>query len=399
MPKIDNAKIQHLLNRGVENIFPTREFLEKALRSGKKLTIYMGIDPTGDLHIGHSIPLRKLREFQNLGHNVIVLIGDFTAQIGDPTDKTAARKKLTRKQVLENAKDYKKLIGRILDLKKSNIRFLHNEKWTNKLKPIDMLELASHFTVPRLLERDMFQERIKQGKEIYLHEFLYPIFQAYDSVTMNVDGEIGGNDQMFNMLAGRTLMKKMMNKEKFVITTKLLEDSLGKKMGKTEGNIIALKDKPEEMFGKVMSWNDEMILPGFELLTDITDEGIKMFSQALDKGENPRHIKFKLAEEIVKTFYGQEKADRAGEDFNKQFKDKVKPKNMEEKKVTQKMMNIVDLLVTISLASSKSDARRLVEQGGVKIDDLKMTDVKEVLGIHDGMVVQVGKRKFIKIKS
>jgi len=398
MKKIDEAKIQHLLNRGVENIFPTREFLEKALKSGKKLTIYMGIDPTGELHIGHAIPLRKLKEFQDLGHNVIVLIGDFTAQIGDPTDKAAVRKKLTRKQVLENAKDYRKLIGKILDLRKSNIRFLHNEKWTNKLKPVDMLELASHFTVSRLLERDMFQERIKQGKEIYLHEFLYPIFQAYDSVTMNVDGEIGGNDQMFNMLAGRTLMKKILNKEKFVITTRLLEDTTGKKMGKTEGNIIALKDSPAEMFGKVMSWNDEMILPGFELLTDITDKGIKMFSQALDKGENPRHIKFKLAEEVVKMFYGQEKADKAGESFNKQFREKEKPKDMEEMKVSQKMMNIVDLLFEVGLAGSKSEARRLVEQGGVKIDDTKITDVKEVLGIHGGMIVQVGKRKFVKLK-
>jgi tyrosyl-tRNA synthetase len=399
MPKIDEAKIQHLLSRGVENVYPTREFLEGALRSGKKLTIYMGIDPTGDLHIGHAIPLRKLREFQDLGHNVIVLIGDFTAQIGDPTDKTATRKKLTHKQVMENAKGYKKLIGKILNLERTNVRFLHNEKWTNKLKPVDMLELASHFSVQRLLERDMFQERIRQGKEIYLHEFLYPIFQAYDSVTMNVDGEIGGNDQMFNMLAGRTLMKKMLNKEKFVITTKLLVDSSGKKMGKTEGNIIALSDTPEEMFGKVMSWSDEMILNGFELLTDITTEGIIMFAKALDKGENPRNIKFKLAEEIVNTFCGREKSMRAGESFNKQFQDKEKPKDIEEKKVSKKMINIVELVFELGLATSKGEARRLVEQGGIKIDDTKMMDTKEVLGINDGMIVQAGKRRFVKIKQ
>ncbi|MDD5731571.1 MAG: tyrosine--tRNA ligase [Patescibacteria group bacterium] len=398
MAKIDEAKIQHLLNRGVENIFPTREFLEEKLRSGKKLTIYMGIDPTGDIHIGHSIPLRKLKEFQDLGHKVIVLIGDFTAQIGDPTDKTATRVKLTRKQVLENAKDYKKLIGRILDFKKTNIRFLHNEKWTNKLKPVDMLELMSHFTVSRLLERDMFQERIKQGKEIYLHEFVYPVFQAYDSVTMDVDGEIGGNDQMFNMLAGRTLMKKMLNKEKFVITTKLLEDPTGKKMGKTEGNIIALSDSPEEMFGKVMSWTDGMILPGLELLTDIPDGGIKMFADAMKKGENPRNIKFKLAHEVVEAFYDHNKAEKAGEVFNKQFQEHEKPQDMEEKKISDKNINIVDLVFKLELATSKSEARRLVEQGAVRIDDLRIEDSKEVLGIHDGMIVQVGKRKFVKIK-
>jgi len=396
MPKIDEAKIQHLLNRGVEGIYPTREFLEGALKSGKKLTIYMGIDPTGDLHIGHSIPLRKLREFQDLGHNIIVLIGDFTAQIGDPTDKTAARKKLTRKQVLENAKDYKKLIGRILNLKKTT--FKYNSTWLNKLSFTDLIGLFSHFTAQQTLARGMFKKRMAEGKDLFLHEFLYPLMQAYDGVAMDVDGEIGGNDQMFNMLAGRTLMKKLKNKEKFVLTTKLLEDPTGKKMGKTEGNMIRLSDSPEEMFSTVMSWNDKMILIGFELLTDITDGGIKMFSDALKKGENPRNIKFKLAEEVVKTFYGQEKADKAGEAFNKQFREKEKPKDMEEKKIKQKMINIVDLIFELGLAASKNEARRLITQGAVKIDDLRMTDVKEVLGIHSGMIVQVGKRKFVKIK-
>jgi tyrosyl-tRNA synthetase len=391
----DEKKIEEILTRGVENIYPNREFLEKALKSGKELTIYMGIDPTGDLHIGHSIPLRKLREFQDLGHHIIVLIGDFTAQIGDPTDKTATRKKLTRKQVLENAKDYKKLVGTILDLKKSNIRFLHNEKWSNKLKPIDMLELASHFTVQRLIERDMFQERIKQGKEIYLHEFLYPIFQAYDSVTMNVDGEIGGNDQMFNMLAGRTLMKKMKDKEKFVITTKLLEDPTGKKMGKTEGNIIALKDSAEEIFGKVMSWNDAMIIMGFELCTKLTMAEIRELENELKAGANPRDLKMRLAREIVTMYHSDAEAKQAEENFIKLFQKKERPEEIAEIKPSS--YDILTVLAESKIAKSKSDARRLIEQGGVKVNNQKIDSIE--MKVKAGDVVQKGSRFFVKIAN
>ncbi|MEK7081245.1 MAG: tyrosine--tRNA ligase, partial [Patescibacteria group bacterium] len=218
----DVKKIEGILTRGVERVYPDKSTLEKVLMSGKKIRLYYGIDPTGStLHLGHLVQLLKLKKFQDLGHEVIILIGDFTAQIGDPSDKQTTRKPLTHKQVLENAKGYKKQISKILDLKKSNVRFLHNEKWTNKLTPKDMLELASHFTVSNLLTRSMFQERIKAGREIYVHEFLYPIFQAYDAVTMDVDLQIGGNDQMFNMLAGRDLMKRKSNKEMFVLTTKL----------------------------------------------------------------------------------------------------------------------------------------------------------------------------------
>lgn len=401
MAKNKEELIQHLLTRGVENIYPTREFLEKQLKSGKKLTIYQGVDPTGpDLHIGHSIPVRKLAEFQKLGHKVILLIGDFTAQIGDPTDKSTARKRLTHAQVMANAKGYKKQLGKILDFTGKNpAQLKYNSKWLAKMTFADVVELASNFTVQQIIVRDMFDERIKEGKPVYLHEFLYPLMQGYDSVAMNVDGELGGNDQTFNMLAGRDLMKALKNKEKFVLTTKMLNDPAGKKMGKTEGNMARLSDSPADMFGKIMSWNDEMVLPAFDILTEITEGGIEIFAKALDKGENPRNIKFKLAEEVVKMFHGQEKADKAGEAFNKQFRDHEKPTKMEEKKVSQKMMNIVDLVFTLGLASSKSEARRLVEQGGVRIDDSKITDVKEVLGIHDEMIVQVGKRKFVKIKQ
>ncbi|MFA4833642.1 MAG: tyrosine--tRNA ligase [Patescibacteria group bacterium] len=395
----DKDKIEEVLERGVENIYPNREELEKFLLSGKKLRIYNGIDPTGELHIGHGVVLKKLRQFQDLGHEVIVLIGDFTARIGDPTDKLSARKKLSKKQVEENSANYKKLIGKILDLKKSNVRFLHNEKWTNKLRPEDMLELASYFTVSRLLERDMFQERIKQEKEIYVHEFLYPIFQAYDSVTMDVDMEIGGNDQTFNMLAGRTLMRKMKNKEKFVLTTKLLVDSAGKKMGKTEGNMVNLDEKPWNMYGKIMSWSDGLIGIGFEICTNLPFDEAKKMQAELNEGKiNPRDLKMKLAYEIVKIYHGEKEAKAAQDYFIKTIQKKETPDEVKSKKLKVKSINIVDLLVEVELASSKSEARRLIEQGGIKVDEKVVKDINvKVEATKDGILIQRGKRQFVRV--
>jgi tyrosyl-tRNA synthetase len=396
---IDKNKIDEVLTRGVENIYPNRETLEKVLLSGKKLRIYNGIDPTGKLHIGHGVVLKKLRQLQDLGHEVIVLIGDFTARIGDPTDKLATRKKLTKKQVEENAKNYKKLIGKILDLKKSNVRFLHNEKWSNKLKPEDMLELASNFTVSRLLERDMFQKRFKEGKEVYLHEFLYPVFQAYDSVTMDVDMEIGGNDQTFNMLVGRTLMKKMKNKEKFVLTTKLLVDPTGKKMGKTEGNMVNLDEKVEEMYGKIMSWPDELIGVGFEICSNISmEETDNIKAQLKDGIINPRDLKMKLAFEVTKIYHGEKKAAEAEEFFIKTVQKKETPDSIINYELRITNYKLTDLLVEIKLASSKGEARRLVEQGGVKVDGEVVRDINmEVKITKDGVIIQKGKRGFARV--
>ena len=393
-------KIEEILTRGVEKIYPGKEELKKVLLSGKKLRIYNGIDPTGKLHLGHSVVLKKLRQFQDLGHEVIVLIGDFTARIGDPTDKLASRKKLSEEQVKKNSANYKNLIGKILDLTKSNIRFLHNEKWTNKLKPEDMLELASYFTVSRLLERDMFQERIKQGKEIHVNEFLYPIFQAYDSVTMDVDMEIGGNDQTFNMLAGRTLMKKIKNKEKFILTTKLLVDPAGKKMGKTEGNMINLDENAENMYGQIMSWPDELINLGFELCTNIPTEEIEKNKKELkSKKLNPRDAKAKLAKEIVALYHGKPAAQKAEKEFNRIFKKKELPSEIPSIKIAAKNINILDLLVKTKLASSKAEAKRLIEQKGVKIDDEIQEDWRKNILIKSVMIIQVGKRKFVKINQ
>ncbi len=384
-----NGKIKEVLTRGVKAIYPNRQALEKALKSGKKMRIYNGIDPTGKLHIGHLAVLRKLRQFQDLGHEIIVLIGDFTATIGDPTDKNAARRMLTRQQVLKNARDYKKQIGKILDLKKANVRFLHNEEWTNKLKPKDMLELASKFTVARLLERDMFQKRIKAGKDILVHEFLYPIFQAYDSVSMNVDLEIGGNDQIFNMLAGRTLVKKIKNKEKLVLATKLLIGPEGKKMGKTEGNIISLDEKPEQMYGKIMAWPDSIIYLGFEILTDLPLNKIKT--------THPRQAKARLAREVISVLYNKKTAQEAEKEFYRVFKEKKPSSNMPTVFLRQKKLNILDLLIKTKMTSSKSEAKRLIKQKGVKVNKQIQEDWTKIIEIKKGSIVQIGKRKFIKI--
>jgi len=388
-------KIEELLTRGVSGIYPSRERLEEELKSGRKLRIYIGFDPTGKLHIGHMVVFKKLRQFQDLGHEVIVLIGDFTAQIGDPTDKSATRKKLTKEQVEENSKNYKELIGKIIDTEHADMKFLHNEQWSNKLKPVDMLELASNFTVQQLIERDMFQERLKSGKEIYLHEFFYPVFQAYDSVTMDVDLELGGNDQTFNMLAGRALMKKLKNKEKFVLSTKLLTDPAGKKMGKSEGNVINLDDDAQTIFGKIMAYPDELIIIGFELLTNKSMDEIKLLESQLGREVNPRDAKADLAYEIVRQLYSDSEAKEAKENFKNVFSKREMPEKIEEKEASAK--SIVDLLVEVGFAGSRSEARRLVEQNAVKIDD-SLASLEKVFNSGDAFILRVGKLKFLKVK-
>jgi tyrosyl-tRNA synthetase len=396
----DPKKIEQVLTRGVEAIYPSRKSLEEALRSGKRLKIYNGIDPTGKLHIGHLVALRKLRQLQNLGHEIIVLIGGFTAMIGDPTDKLATRKPLTREQVSANAKNYKTHIGKILDLKRANVRVLNNEEWINRLKPKDFLEIASRFTVARLLERDMFQRRIKDGKEIHLHEFLYPILQAYDSVAMDVDMEIGGNDQTFNMLAGRDLMKKLKNKEKLVMSLKLLTDSGGKKMGKTEGNLISLDEEPKEMFGKIMAWPDHLIGIGLELLTGFSQNEIgKIVKQIQLKKLNPREVKARLAKEVTASCYNQKLAASAEREFEKVFREKKIPQTIARAKMRERKLNILDLLVKTKLVSSKSEAKRLVLQKGVKVDGEIEDDWRKVIEIKKDQVLQVGKRRFVKLTN
>ncbi len=386
---IDEKRIEEFLSRGVEKIYPSKEAFKKVLMSGKKLTIYNGIDPTGsDLHIGHSSVLFKLKELQNLGHQVILLIGDFTGMIGDPTDKTATRKQLTAKEIKENMKNYIKQAGKILDIKNVNVKY--NSKWLSKLKFEDVMNLASEFTVQQMLERDMFEKRIKEGKPIYIHEFFYPIMQGFDSVAMDVDAEIGGNDQTFNMLAGRTMMKNR-GKEKFVLTTKLLVDPTGKKMGKTEGNMITLSDSSNDIFGKVMSWPDTLMPLGFEICTRLIDSDINLILS-----ENPRDQKMKLAYEIVKIYHGEKKAKKAEENFINTFQKKEIPEEMTEVKINAGE-SLMDVLVKNKILSSNGEFRRLVEEKAITNLDSgeKINDIHFIL--KSQMKFKIGKRRFVKI--
>lgn len=394
----DNQPIQELLTRGVENIYPKKEFLEARLKEGKQLTLYTGYDPTAPtLHIGHAITMMKLRQFQDLGHKVIMLIGDYTGMIGDPTDKTSARTALTHEQVLANCKNYQAQAATILNFEGDNpVELKFNGDWHGKLNFADVLELTSHFTVQRMMERDMFEKRKEENKPIFLHEFLYPVMQAYDSVAMDVDGEVGGNDQTFNMLAGRDLMKDLKNKEKFVLTTKLLVDSSGKKMGKSEGNMIALTDTPEDMFGKVMSWTDDMILKGFELCTKMPMDEVNKIGKEMQTGANPRDIKLRLAAEVVKTFLGEAAADKAREYFISTFSKKENPDEMPEIKPT--VYEISALLVEAKVCKSKSEARQVIDQGGVSVNDVKVEKGNYSATIKAGDIVKKGSRWFVKVK-
>lgn len=386
----DPKKIEELLSRGVENVYPTRDFLEKELKSGRQLTLYTGYDPTAPtLHIGNGITLLKLRQFQKLGHKIIMLIGDFTGMIGDPTDKTAARKKQTREEVLANCKAYKKQASNILNFSGSNAAEIkYNSKWLAKLNLSYVVELASHFTVQRMLERDMFQARLKEAKPIYFHEFLYPLMQGYDSVAMDVDGEVGGNDQTFNMLAGRDLMKDLKNKEKFVLTLKLLVDVTGKKMGKSEGNMVAFSDSPEDMFGKVMRWSDGMIHSGFALCTTTVVPS--------EKEINAEPMKYKklLAYEVTKTFLGEKAAEKGKNHFANVIQDKEIPADIPELKPS--VHDVATALVESKICKSKSEARQVIIQGGVKINDKKVESHTD--SVKSGDVVQKGSRFFVKIK-
>ncbi|MFH0969144.1 MAG: tyrosine--tRNA ligase [Patescibacteria group bacterium] len=396
----DEKLIDEVLTRGVENIYPNKDELKKLLMSGKRIKLYCGYDPTAKaLHIGNSITINKLGQFQRLGHEIVFLIGDFTGMIGDPTDKSAARKKLTREEALENSKNYQEQASRYLKFDGENpAKVLHNSEWSDNLKSKDLIELSSNFTAQQMMQREMFQERIKKEKPIYIHEFLYPIFQGYDSVAMSVDLEIGGNDQTFNMLCGRDLMKAIKKKEKFVLTMKLLADESGKKMGKTEGNAVNLDETPENMFGQIMAWSDGLINPGFELCTNLPVNVVAEIKEKMkDSGNNPRDFKLQLAYEITKINHGENKAKKAQENFINTFSKKQTPKYIEAYEAHE---NVLDFMVSAKVATSRSDARRLIKQGAVEIDGEKINVGEEILTpeIHDGKVMKVGKKDFVRIK-
>ncbi|MCA9351975.1 tyrosine--tRNA ligase [Patescibacteria group bacterium] len=386
----DPHKIETVVTRGVERIFPNEDFLRSRLASGERLTIYLGIDPTGpSLHMGHVIPLIKLAQLQELGHKIILLIGDFTARIGDP-DKKEARHQLTKKEVMDNAKLYKQQASLFLNFSgKNKAELKYNGKWLDRMNFADVINLASQVTVQRMLDRDLFRRRLDAGTPIYIHEFMYPLMQGYDSVAMQVDGEVGGNDQTFNMLVGRDLLKNQNNpKEKFVIPMKLLVDTNGEKMGKTTGNMISFLDSQVTMFNKIMTWSDDMIMLGFELLTDIDLDGIQ---KRLDSDENPRDIKFDLAHAIVTRFYNKVDADFAKDIWISVVQQDNQPSDVP---VIELKGDIIETLA-IGSGESKSQIRRSLTEGAIKVHGEKVDENHE---LQSGDTIQVGKKRWFHIK-
>ena len=397
--KKDKEIIERILKKGVEQILPTEDSLRDLLESGKRLNIYQGFDPTADtLHIGHTVGMRKLEDFRKLGHHVIFLVGDFTARIGDPSDKTATRQMLTKEEVEQNMKYYVEQASKIIDInnKENPVEVLYNSEWLEKLNFGDIIKLASKFTVQQMLKRDMFQKRLDKNKPIHLNEFLYPVMQGYDCVMMDIDVEVGGNDQLFNMLAGRDLIMSELGKEKIVLTTKLLETADGTKMGKTEGNMIKMNDKPEDIYGKVMAFNDDMILDAFEILTFASMDEVNEYKERLNSKENPMILKKELAFRITSEITGEKEAKQAQEFFESVFKNKDKDVEIPKREVSEKEISLNQLLVDIDFASSKSEAKRLIEQGAVKIADKKITQYNYPINTSNEPEIRVG-RKLCKI--
>ena len=397
----ERAKIDEILNRSIDTIYPTKKMLEELLLSGKQITVYVGIDPTANyVHLGHTTNYLILERLHKLGHRVIVLVGDFTAMIGDPSDKTSARVQLTKEEVLTNLKSFKEQIGKILDFesKENPIEFRFNSEWLSKLAFDKIVELGSNFTVQQMLERDMFEKRIKENKPLYVHEFFYPLMQGYDSVALDVDLEIGGTDQTFNMLSGRTLVKRYLNREKFVISTTLLVNPVTgvKLMSKSLGTGIALNESAENMFGKAMALPDEGVIQTFIDCTRLSLDEIEEKKRRLMSGENPRDIKLELAFEIAKMYHGEKSAENARTNWTKTFSSKEGPTDFIEIK-SQKGALVLDVLVGNSIVESKSQARRLFEDGAIKNieTDEKITDPQTK--ISEPVSLKVGKKTFVKI--
>lgn len=387
--------IHQLLTRGVDKVYPSRETLEETLRSGKKLRLYQGFDPTGDrLHLGHMVGLRKHRQWQDLGHEVIFLIGDGTGEAGDPSGKKKTREKFfTSAELRENAKGYLEQASKIVRFDGDNpIKILYNGDWLNKLTKTDILNIAQNFSVQQMLERDMYQERLKQGEEINMREFLYPLLQGYDSVAMDVDLELGGSDQTFNMLAGRTLMRKMKGKEKFVMTTPLLEDAKGVKIGKSEGNVIGLTDEPGDLYGKIMALGDDAIIPIFTLLTDVSLEEIEKF----DVTKNPMELKKRAAKIIVAALHSEKDAEAAQARFENTFQKKEIPEDIMEVSAEQGM-TLMDILVMHEIVASKSEFRRLVKEGAITDLNIGETVGDPLMVPEPGTRFRIGKHRFIRV--
>ncbi|MFZ5627422.1 MAG: tyrosine--tRNA ligase [Bacillota bacterium] len=394
------------IRRGVAEIVPENELVEKlkkAIATGKPLRVKLGLDPTApDIHLGHTVVLNKLRTFQDLGHEVIIIIGDFTGRIGDPTGKSETRKQLTEEEVQANARTYQEQIFKILDPAKTRVVF--NSQWLAPLTFTDVIQLAAKYTVARMLEREDFSKRFKEGAPISIHEFFYPLMQGYDSVALEADVELGGTDQKFNLLMGRHLQKEFGQEPQIALMMPILEGLDGvNKMSKSLGNYIGINEAPEEMYGKTMSIPDELMLRYFELVTRVSLEELAQIKAGLAEGKlHPRDVKMRLAREIVSMYHGPEAARQAEEHFVRVFQQRHLP---EEIPVYQLPANELEggtiglskLLQLSGLAASNSEARRLIAQGGVKVNEEKVTDPLMRINVQNGLILQVGKRKFARV--
>ncbi|MGB5282169.1 MAG: tyrosine--tRNA ligase [Arenicellales bacterium] len=387
-----------LIQRGADEIIPAEGLVER-LRSGRPLRIKAGFDPTApDLHLGHTVLINKLRQFQQLGHEILFLIGDFTGMIGDPTGKSATRPALTQEQVNENARSYQEQIFKILDPDKTEIVF--NSTWMGKMSAADMIQLAGKHTVARMLERDDFNKRYTGGMPIAIHEFLYPLVQGYDSVAMNADVELGGTDQKFNLLVGRELQRQYGQNPQVILTMPILEGLDGvQKMSKSLNNYIGINDQPGEMFGKIMSISDELMWRYFELLSFKPMSEIEALRKQVSEGENPRDVKFKLAREIVARFHSVAEAKAAQDEFINRFRKGEMPDEIAEVSLQAEagIIPIANLLKNAGLTQSTSDALRMIRQGAVKIDGEKVEDTKLEINVSSTHIYQVGKRRFARV--
>jgi len=392
----DSKKIKEVLERGVEKVINKNNLLKK-LKSGKKLRIKLGVDPTGPkIHIGRAIQLWKLRAFQDLGHQIVFIVGDFTGKIGDASDKQSIRKPLTDKEIQRNLKDYKKQIGKILNMKK--VEFHYNSEWSKKLKLNDFLSIAMNFTAQQMIQRRNFKERWDGGKPIGLHELAYPILQGYDSVMIKADVEIGGYDQLFNLKTGRDMQKIFKQKPQDIMVSKMLYGLDNRKMSTSWGNVINILDSPEDMYGKIMSMKDELIPHYFELTTQIDLVEVEKIKKQLKKKEiNPKDAKNILAKEIISIYHSKEAGEEAEKKFNRVFKENKTPLNIPCFKISKESSPILDLLAITKLSSSKKEAKRLIMQGGVSIDNKQVKDWQKIVILKNNMILKVGKRKFVKI--
>ncbi|GIW60880.1 MAG: tyrosine--tRNA ligase [Patescibacteria group bacterium] len=396
--------LSQLFERGVEKVYPGPEALRDKLFSGEKLRVYLGIDPTGPMQLHHAIPMRKLRHFQDLGHHVILLIGSFTAMIGDPTGKTKSRVPLTKEQVLENAKNYVELAKGILNFEENPPEIVYNGDWLEVLTFREVIQLAAHFTVQQMVERDMFQERIKNGMPISLHEFLYPLMQGYDSVALSCDVEVGGSDQTFNMLAGRKLVEQYLNKDKFVITVPLLTDENGRKTSTSDGTGVSLNLAPNDLYAKVMSLPDGFLKNLYYLCTDVSVVAIDEMMADISRGQNPMIYKKRLAHLLTKMFHGQTAANSAEEFFAKTVQGHELPEDIPEWLAQDQQLEARELLLRAGMVSSYAEAKRMIEEGAVGLyprgvkEEQRVDSAKEVIGLEDGMIIRLGKRKYLRVK-